>query len=60
MNHFFIWNERLGIPLPELDRSWELFREEEQTFIVTQWEIIRGSNPRPCFCVRKTHKRKAG
>ena len=53
MNHFFIWNERLGIPLPELDRSWELFREEEQTFIVTQWEIIRGSIPDRVFALEK-------
>ncbi|BBH21448.1 hypothetical protein Back11_27930 [Paenibacillus baekrokdamisoli] len=49
MNHLFLWNERLGISLPELDRSFELFSNEEQAFIVTQWEIIRGSIPDRVF-----------
>lgn len=53
MNQYFTWNERLGISLPELDRSWELFREEEQTFIVTQWEIIRGSIPDRVFALER-------
>lgn len=45
MNHFFVWNDRLGIPLPELHQEWERFGEAERTAIVTHWELIRGTIP---------------
>ncbi|WP_219836051.1 hypothetical protein [Paenibacillus sp. R14(2021)] len=45
MNHYFTWNDRLGISLPTIEREWEAFSEAERTYIVTQWEDIRGSIP---------------
>ncbi|QHW30598.1 hypothetical protein GZH47_06855 [Paenibacillus rhizovicinus] len=45
MNHYFSWDDRLGISLPTLNQEWEQYNEAEQTFIVTQWEDIRGTIP---------------
>ncbi|SDX18812.1 hypothetical protein [Paenibacillus sp. CF384] len=45
MNQFFSWNDRLGIPLPALHQEWDMYSEKERTFIVTEWEIIRGTIP---------------
>lgn len=53
MNHYFVWNDRLGISLPSLHQEWELYSEEERTFIVTQWEIIRGTIPDRVFAFER-------
>ncbi|MBB3108233.1 hypothetical protein FHS18_000261 [Paenibacillus phyllosphaerae] len=45
MNRVFIFNERLGLNLPQLDANWEDYSDEEQASIVEQWEIIRGRIP---------------
>lgn len=41
----FIWNERLRIPLPVLEREWELYSRKEQARIIEEWELIRGRIP---------------
>ncbi len=41
----FIYDERLGIRLPELDLEWDQYSEEEQTKILLEWEMIRGTIP---------------
>jgi hypothetical protein len=45
VNHHFIWDDRLGISLPQLHLEWEQYSEAERTFIVTLWEDIRGRIP---------------
>jgi len=41
----FRYDERLGIPLPVMEREWEEFSEAEQAQILLLWEQIRGSIP---------------
>ncbi len=40
-----MWNERLGIPLPQLDRDFEEYSDREQASILLRWEEIRGTIP---------------
>ncbi|AZN40259.1 hypothetical protein [Paenibacillus albus] len=53
MNQYFAWDDRLGISLPTLYQDWELYSEEVRTFIVTQWEIIRGTIPDRVFAFER-------
>ncbi|QYR20358.1 hypothetical protein KZ483_21450 [Paenibacillus sp. sptzw28] len=53
VNQFFIWNERLGIALPELNREWECYNDQEQADIVTRWEVIRGTIPDRVFALER-------
>ncbi len=41
----FIYDDRLGIHIPELDVEWHQYSEEEQAAILLKWEMIRGSIP---------------
>lgn len=41
----FVWNERLHIHLPELEREWEQYSRDEQAQIIEKWELIRGRIP---------------
>lgn len=45
MGDFFIVDQRLGIPIPELDKEWEEYSEKIRLQILFRWEIIRGSIP---------------
>jgi hypothetical protein len=45
MEQYFIYDERLGIPLPKLEKEWEDYNEAEQHAILLQWENIRGKIP---------------
>ncbi|MGG0719780.1 ABC transporter C-terminal domain-containing protein [Robertmurraya massiliosenegalensis] len=45
MNKFFSQDERLGIPIPNLDLSWDDYSEEKQQSILLYWENIRGKIP---------------
>ncbi|UVI31933.1 hypothetical protein [Paenibacillus spongiae] len=45
MNSLFVYNERLGIPIPKLASEWTCYSEEERASIVEQWETIRGTIP---------------
>lgn len=41
----FRQNERLGIPLPELEMDWNKYSKETQQKILLEWEKIRGKIP---------------
>ncbi|EGL16580.1 MULTISPECIES: hypothetical protein [unclassified Paenibacillus] len=41
----FIFDERLGIPVPEFDKEWEEYSLRERESILFQWEQIRGTIP---------------
>ena len=41
----FVYDDRLGIRLPELDEPWESHPSETQIKILAEWETIRGSIP---------------
>ncbi|GLX69269.1 hypothetical protein [Paenibacillus glycanilyticus] len=41
----FEWNERLRLALPVLEADWEQYSALEQSDIVEQWELIRGTIP---------------
>ncbi|QHT60158.1 hypothetical protein GXP70_09525 [Paenibacillus lycopersici] len=45
MNHYFTWDDRLGISLPDLELEWEQYSESERMAIVAKWETIRGTIP---------------
>lgn len=45
MTWTFVQDERLGIPLPELEKDWEEYTEEERSEILLRWEEIRGTIP---------------
>ncbi len=42
---FFIFNHRLGIPVPDVERDWAMFSKQEQEEILIKWETIRGRIP---------------
>ncbi|KAB7705905.1 hypothetical protein F9802_12615 [Bacillus aerolatus] len=42
--HFQL-NERLGIPLPHLEKEWSLYSATEQEELLHEWETIRGRIP---------------
>ncbi|WP_308638728.1 hypothetical protein [Paenibacillus silvisoli] len=58
MNHYFTWNDRLGIPLPLLEQDWEMYSQADRTAIVTEWEIIRGTIPDRVFAFEADINRK--
>jgi len=41
----FSFDQRLGIPLPELTIDWDEYSKETQQEILLHWEQIRGSIP---------------
>lgn len=45
VNSLFVYDERLGIELPELDREWEDYPSDVQAAILDKWELIRGRIP---------------
>jgi hypothetical protein len=45
MEQYFIYDQRLGIPLPKLEKDWEDYSEDEQHAILLRWENIRGTIP---------------
>ncbi|MBP1154750.1 MULTISPECIES: hypothetical protein [unclassified Paenibacillus] len=45
MSYDFIMDERLGIPLPQLEKDFEDYSEQEQADILLRWEVIRGMIP---------------
>jgi hypothetical protein len=44
MDHFY-FDERLGIPVPDLRVEWDEYSKEVQQYILLHWEQIRGSIP---------------
>lgn len=45
MTWTFVQDERLGIPLPHLDKEWEDYSDQERSDILLRWEEIRGTIP---------------
>jgi hypothetical protein len=45
MDNHFVWDEKLGISVPKLYKSWEAYDKNEQATILLQWEKIRGAIP---------------
>ncbi|MCM3717937.1 hypothetical protein [Fictibacillus phosphorivorans] len=45
MQNHFIWDEKLGISVPQLHKAWETYDKTEQAAILLQWEKIRGTIP---------------
>ncbi|MGG4267979.1 hypothetical protein [Peribacillus simplex] len=45
MGKLFTYDERLGIPIPDLKLEWDEYTKGEQQQILVQWENIRGSIP---------------
>ena len=45
MKDQFIYDERLGIRLPQLSRDWADYAQDEQERILGEWEQIRGNIP---------------
>ncbi|WP_425414357.1 hypothetical protein [Paenibacillus ginsengihumi] len=45
VSYSFVMDERLGIPLPELQKDWEEYSPAEQADMLLQWEEIRGTIP---------------
>ncbi|WP_199622109.1 hypothetical protein [Paenibacillus alkalitolerans] len=49
----FAYDERLGIPLPALEREWEEYTLEEQARILLYWEGVRGRIPDRIFALER-------
>ncbi|GGC93788.1 hypothetical protein GCM10007216_25670 [Thalassobacillus devorans] len=45
MEHFFTYDSRLGISVPELPRSFSSYSIEQQAIILAEWENHRGAIP---------------
>lgn len=45
MTWTFIIDDRLGIPLPQLDLEWDEYSDLERAQILLRWEEIRGTIP---------------
>lgn len=45
MTWAFVQDERLGIPLPHLDKEWDEYSDMERSDILLEWEQIRGTIP---------------
>jgi len=43
--HFFLYNARLSIYVPNNQVRWDLLSNDEQQNILLQWENIRGNIP---------------
>jgi hypothetical protein len=49
----FVYNKRLGIPVPELIEDWEKYPIYIREQIVDEWEQIRGRIPERIFELEK-------
>ncbi|MBJ8098415.1 radical SAM protein [Bacillus cereus group sp. N11] len=45
MKKYFIYNEHLGIAVPNIQEEWEDISEKTQHGILLKWEQIRGKIP---------------
>ncbi|MBT2681622.1 hypothetical protein J7E38_21925 [Bacillus sp. ISL-35] len=58
MDQYFLFNSRLGIPLPEFNKKWEEYDLDTQHAILLHWEKIRGSIPDRIAELEKTINHK--
>jgi len=49
----FAFDERLGIPVPQLRMDWDAFTPSEQSEIIYYWEMVRGRIPDRIFAFEK-------
>jgi hypothetical protein len=49
----FTFDERLGIPLPALEKDWEDYSLPEQSHILLYWEGVRGRIPDRIFALER-------
>jgi hypothetical protein len=56
----FVFNERLGIPIPELLLEWESYPLSVREQMIDEWEQIRGRIPERIMEIEKiiNHKQK--
>lgn len=45
MEEYFIYDNRLGISIPDVSKEWDDFTKQAQQDILFRWERIRGSIP---------------
>ncbi|RFU65998.1 hypothetical protein [Peribacillus glennii] len=45
MSGIFLFNARLGIDVPALNKEWDKYSNAEQQEILLKWEKIRGAIP---------------
>ncbi|MBM7644813.1 gas vesicle protein [Scopulibacillus daqui] len=45
MPYHFVYDKRLGIQIPVLEKTWEEYHQETQEQIISDWEKIRGKIP---------------
>lgn len=45
MVEHFLYNERLGISIPDFEKNWDDYPQATQQMILFQWEKIRGRIP---------------
>lgn len=53
MSYAFIYDERLGVPLPQFDLEWDEYSDIEQAEILLRWEEIRGRIPDRIFALER-------
>ncbi len=58
MTYRFLYDERLGIRLPQLDDKWEKYSRETKEDILLEWEKIRGMIPDRIRAIEKQIERK--
>lgn len=45
MEQVFVYEERLGIEVPHLQKDWHDYSRAERTSILEKWELMRGRIP---------------
>lgn len=45
IEEYFFQDERLGIPIPDMDKNWNDYNMDLQHSILFEWETIRGQIP---------------
>ncbi|MFG6493863.1 hypothetical protein P8610_00755 [Fictibacillus sp. UD] len=45
MQNNFVWDDRLGISVPHLNKPWGTYDKASQAAILLHWEKIRGTIP---------------
>lgn len=54
----FVYDQRLGIPLPELDQDWECYDMKTREKILMEWEKVRGTIPDRISCLERQIEEK--
>ncbi|MFC7393651.1 hypothetical protein [Scopulibacillus cellulosilyticus] len=58
MSYGFVYDSRLGIPVPVLSKEWETYDHETQQQMILTWEKIRGKIPDRIKQLEKNIERK--